>query len=293
MKNFYKVTGIIAGIALGIGLLCMMVGVACGFFSTIFVTDKGFEVKDSTKRWQYTNMKESAFTSIDIDAEQAEIHIIQSENENYGVSFDLIGDKDDYVFTIKDGKLTIQDKSSTSKFAINIFSIGDMSADVIYISVPQDVQLADININGNVGDIEVNIAGGAESIEITADVGEINVDNGTYTTMKLSADVGDIQVHDVNVTSYLSAEANVGEVNISGKLECDMKVTADVGSVTIETTCESNLYSYHVSADLGEVEVFGMDCSGADNEVAGNSDGIYDMYVEASVGSVEIKSSAQ
>ncbi len=293
MKNFYKVTGIIAGIALGIGLLCMMVGVACGFFGTIFVTDNGFEVKDSTKRWQYTNMKESAFTSIDIDAEQAEIHIIQSENENYGVSFDLLGDEDDYVFTIKDGKLTIQDNSSTSKFAINIFSIGDMSADVIYISVPQDVQLSDINIDGNVGDIEVNIAGGAENIEISADVGEINVDNGTYTTMKLSADVGDIQVQDVNVTSYLSAEANVGEVNISGKLECDMKVTADVGSVTIETTCESTLYSYQVSADLGEVEVFGMDCSGADNEISGNSDGIYDMYVEASVGSVEIKSSAQ
>lgn len=292
MKNFYKVAGIIAGIAFGIGLVCLMIGIACGTFGTIILSKEGFKVKDDTKRWQYTNVEEEPFMNIDIQTKLAKIHIIESDSEDYKVSFDLTGSESDYTFTNDNGVLTLKDKTPKNQFSINIFQGVNVATDEVYISIPKDIQLNDITLKSDVGDIEMNISAGAKKVTIAADVGEIHIEKGKYEKLELSADVGDIELKSVNVTGKIKADADVGEINISGKLACDMDVSADVGSVSIVTDCSKNMYRYQVSADMGEVEVFGNKYSGAENEVEGNDEGEFLMLVEASVGSVEIESTA-
>lgn len=292
MKNFYKVAGIIAGIAFGIGLVCLMIGIACGTFGTIILGEDGFRVKDDTKRWQYANVEETPFMDVDIQTRLAKIHIIESDTEEYKVSLDLTGSESDYIFTNENGVLTIKDKAPKNQFSINIFQGVKTTTDVIYISIPKDIQLNNVTVKSDVGDIEMNISAGAKMVTIAADVGEIHIEKGEYEKLELSADVGDIELKNVNVTSKIKADANVGEINISGALACDMDVNADVGSVSIETDYSKDMYRYQVSADMGEIEVFGKKYSGAENEVDGNDEGEYLMIVEASVGSVEIESTA-
>ena len=292
MKNFYKVAGIIAGIAFGIGLLFLMIGIACGVHGTIFVTNRGFQIRDNTERWQYTDMELEAFNTIDIDVELAEVHIIESETEHFGISFDLIGEIDDYNFSVENGIVTLESKTSAKRFSINLFGNTSTTADIIYISIPKGVQLVDINIDSDVGDVEISIPDGAKTMNITADVGAIHIDGGKYEYLNLSADVGDIDVKDVEVTKVVEADAAVGKVSITGDLQCDMKVDADVGSVTIKTDCADELYRYRVEADMGDIDVFGNDKEGMGNSVEGNPEGAeYLIEVDAAIGSVKITSS--
>lgn len=291
MSRFYKVAGIIAGIAFGIGLLFLMIGVAFGAHSTIVLTKKGFFVRDTTQKWQYTNMEMESFKNIDIDIELAEVHVIESETEHFGISFDLTGSEDDYTFSTENGTVTLESEVSTKQFAINLFGMTQTSTDVVYISIPKGVSLDDISIESKVGDIEINIPGGAKSVNVTADVGAIHITGGEYERLNLSANVGDIDVDNVEVTKNIKAVADVGGVSISGKLQCDMNVHADVGSVNIKTHCAKEMYRYKVEADLGEVVIFGQDKSGIDNAVVGSPEGAkYLIEVEALVGSVKITS---
>ena len=292
MKNFYKIAGIIAGVAFGVGLVCLLIGVAGGAAGRIILTNNGYKVADDMERWQYSSMDEEPFTSINIEAELAEIHILESETDKYVVSFDLAGTEEEGTFTNENGVLTIKDKASEERFTINIFGgmSSNKSTDAIYISVPKGMKLEDISIDSNVGDVEIKLPDGANNLEVSADVGEIRIEGGIYGYVELAADVGDIETEDIEVTGKINASADVGAVRLEGNLACSMDISADVGSVTIKTTVPATQYRYDVSADMGEIEVFGSKYSGAGNSVDGNADGEYLIVVDASLGSVEIKS---
>ena len=291
MNKFYKISAIIAAVAAGIGLLFLMIGIACGAHGTILLTEKGFFVRDNTEKWQYSNMELEAFKNIDIDIELAEVHVIESETEHFSISFDLTGSQDDYTFSTENETVTLESKTSNKQFSINLFGITQTTTDVVYISIPKGVQLDDITINSDVGDVEISISDGAKKLDITTDVGNINIFDGNYEYLKMIANVGDIEVGNVEVTKNVEAIADVGKVSIEGTLLCDMKVEADVGSVTIKTHGPKEIYRYKVGADLGEVEIFGEKKGGKDSFVVSNPEGAeYLIEVEASVGSVKISS---
>lgn len=291
MKKFYKISGIVAAIGLGIGLLCIMIGVAGGAAGTVYLTEGGFKINDKTERWQHSNDDETPFTSVDIDVDAAKVYILESDDEHYKVELDMVGSKETATYSNTDGLLTIKDNNKSDRFTINIFGgISNNPTGEVYIYVPKTVKLDNISINCDVGDVEIDVDTEVSKVNVTTDVGEITISNGTYENMELNADVGDIQTEGTTITEKVEAKADVGEVTLDGNLSCDIDVSTDVGSINIKTTLSSDSYRCDVSASAGKAKVFGVKNSGADVEIVGSEKAEYSITAEASLGSIEIES---
>ncbi len=291
MKKFYKISGIVAAIGLGIGLLCIMIGVAGGAVGTVYLTKGGFKINDQTERWQHTSDNETPFTSVDIDIDAAKVYILESDDDQYKVEVDIIGSEETITYSNTDGLLTIKNDNKSNSFTINIFGgISNNPTGEVYIYVPKAVKLDKISINCDVGDVEIDVDTQVDRVNVTTDVGEITISNGTYKNVELKADVGDIQTEGATITEKVVAKADVGEVTLDGNLSCDIDVSTDVGSINIKTSLSSDSYRCNVSASAGEVEVFGVKDSGADVEIVGSEKAEYSITAEASLGSIEIES---
>lgn len=288
MKRFYKIIGKIAGITAAIGLICCLIGAALGANAIIaYSKDKGFQILEEQESTKYENMDMEAFTSINVDADVAEIKIVEStEADKYGVKCQLAGNEEVTQCKVENGELKIATSENGMQISLNIFNLFSSANNEIIIYVPKAEVLENISITSDVGEIKICDIAGAKTLKLNADVGDIEIKGGEYATVEIEANVGDVTATNMNVTGKFDVYADVGDVELDGHFACDMNVEANVGDVEIDTDLEASLYNYNISTSAGDTEAFGNKNEGG--EMAGNSSGKYKLKVTTDLGDIEV-----
>ncbi|MGN0414791.1 MAG: DUF4097 family beta strand repeat-containing protein [Agathobacter sp.] len=178
----------------------------------------------STKQLTADNTKLNAFSDISVDVKVMDLTLTQGSDFtiSYSASEKLVPEYD-----VDDGTLILTQKGLKSDHLMGM----DSKKCSVTITVPEDLQT--IDINANVGDIDLN--------QITAE------------SLSLDANVGDIDVSDCSFEKVVS-DANVGDIDFENSGFQNMEISNDVGDVSVSGIDLSD-YQLELSTDVGEVSV--------------------------------------
>ena len=150
------------------------------------------------------------FESISITGKVLEIKIIEG---------DVPGIK---ILSNKE-KLLPEVNQNSSKLIINQDNTGKVYGNSnckVFITVPDYLSLKDIEIEVNVGTIDISHIY-SDSIDVSTNVGELNFDNIEFQKLEGESNVGEISLKLPNISDSLDCfninlSTNVGEVNVNG-----------------------------------------------------------------------------
>lgn len=288
MSKFYKIAGIIAGVAAGIGLVLCIIGVALGAKGYIaFTRNNGFEIIEGRDQWEYSNMDMEEFSSIHIESNVAKVNIVPSNDGKYGAKCVLAGDESSIRFEVKDGKLSIVDSGDMIRFSLDIFSWFDSVDNSITIYVPKSVTLDGIYISSDVGEVCVEDITGAKNFEIGTDVGDLEITGGSYDYVNIAASVGDVNIDNITVNNTFSLYSDVGDVEVEGSFDCQVGIETNVGDIDVDTTQSEVTYAYSVSTQAGDIDFYGREIDGTGTLTGGT--GEKSMIIKTKLGDIEVK----
>lgn len=199
-------------------------------FGTVF-TKAGAEVTEE--------MKTEAFDTVNIELDLGEI--VFEEGDDYFVSY-AFPEKIKPIIKVSGGALTITQQEG------NILNLEDFSDCKLVVTVPAGTELYSIDISTDMGNIDVNKIS-AQSATVSSDMGELDFQECDFVTLSADSDMGDIKVEDSSITSA-DMESSMGEVKLTA-VTCDnLTVEVDMGDIKLEGEFK------HVNAktDLGEIK---------------------------------------
>lgn len=109
--------------------------------------------------------------------------------------------------------------------------------------------------------IEVK-AGEVSSLDISVDVGNLEVNDQNLKELDASCDVGSMSFKNV-VSNYTKLSTDTGTISFAGELHGKTKIENDVGSVELTIKGKSEDYGYKIKTDMGEVEYDGQSFLGS------------------------------
>ena len=182
------------------------------------------QTENSTKQLTADNTKLDDFSKISVDVKVMDLTLTKGSDFSisYSSSEKLVPEYD-----IEDDTLVLTQKRLKSDSLMGL----DSKKCAVTITVREDLQ----------------------TIDISANVGDINVKQITAENLYLDANVGDI---DVNACSFekVVSDANVGDVDFENTSFQNMEISNDVGDVSVSTKDLSD-YQMDLSTDIGEVSV--------------------------------------
>lgn len=289
MKKFYKITGIAIGICFAIGLTLAIIGGAMGATGVIALTkEHGFQILDNMDRYNHKDMSMDAFNSICIDTKTADVNVVASKDGKYGVDISLIGDESTVQLVNEGGVLTIKDTASELGFMINLSPWTTSFDNTITIYVPTDVYLDRIEITCNAGDIDIQKIKGAKQLSIVGDLGDIDVNKGTFETVNIEVNAGDVTMDNIEISSSLEADMDMGDFEIIGHITGDVYVETNMGDIDMKIGESLSDYRYDISMNVGDIEAFGQEREGFDGNISGNPDGQYYMNLKTNMGDITV-----
>jgi DUF4097 and DUF4098 domain-containing protein YvlB len=142
---------------------------------------------------------------------------------------------------VSDGTLRVAQTGYNNSF----FNFGFNASCKVTIVVPDGVEISMIDITSDVGDI--NISGiNATRATIDTNVGDVDLSSMTFKQMNISADVGDIKLSGIEGISDCNVDisTDLGSISFMGKshgtsfsktgsADATLTITADVGSVKV------------------------------------------------------------
>ena len=204
-------------IAIGvITLLCITIGIfrsskngRYNWKKNIKITWNNEEnIEEFENEKEYSKALES-FSEIEIDAQVLTVEI--ERGTNYWAYAAYSKEFLEPKLKLQNGKLSI--KQSTK----NGPNMGTTTA-ILRLSIPYDVDLDNIYINVNVGEIEIEDIS-SDKIRIKNNVGQIDVTDCKFSKLDADTNVGeiDIRIEDDLKDYSIKAETNIGEIEIGGK----------------------------------------------------------------------------
>lgn len=150
--------------------------------------------------------------------------------------------------SLKDGKLSITSNSSS------VFNLSDLSSRNyrIEIIIPK-ASVNSLTVSLNCGNININDLT-CKTVSLEADCGNINLKNIVSEKLDIDADLGNVNVQSSS-TGTTTIDADCGNIEFGSivmeKVECD----ADLGNIEF-TSCEFKNGSFN--ADMGKITVSGF-----------------------------------
>lgn len=134
--------------------------------------------------------------------------------------------------------------------------------------------------------IEITVPRGSELtlVDIQNDVGDVEIDGILTKECNVESNVGDITLKDVTMENSVM-NSDTGDIEIKNSTFTDLDLSSDVGSVTVESSQRLTDYAFDLSTDIGDIEF--------NNEDYGNKyrrDGdAGKITIQGDVGDIEIK----
>ncbi len=220
-----------------ITIIAIVVGVGMRFW--------GWNANSEIETAEDTEVFDEGFDSVNIDADAADIDVVAGED--YSVEYKLPQSWIEKL-EVDEGVLVIKINAK------NEYSIKSINSECsIKISVPAE-KIGDIDISADYGDIDLEDVSCGE-IFIEADAGDISADSVECEKYEVEADLGNVSVTD-GICSYISVEADMGNIELSGDFD-KVKASCDVGNIEIETVKDTEDVDFDLKADLGNITVNG------------------------------------
>ena len=194
------------------------------------------------------------FDSIEFDTDVADISI--KEGTDYKIHYrctkNMIPE-----WQVADKKLKVINKKKEILFGVN-------NNCRIEITVPRGSELTLVNIQNDVGDVEIDGILTKEC-NVESNVGDIDLNNVTMENSVMNSDTGDIEIKKSTFTG--------------------LDLSSDVGSITVESSQRLTDYAFDLSTDVGEIE-FNNEEYGKKYRRDGENGKI---TIQGDVGDIEIK----
>ena len=208
------------------------------------------------------------FKSISLELDAGDVKI--EEGTSFNVSYRYPSNALPEI-KVSDGKLVVKEKMNN----INLNDLdcyltitvpdgevlgsidGDMDVSSFEISGMTFDKSSKIDITTDVGSIELSDCTFGD-LKLDADVGSILIDACTFKKLTASADVGDIEI---NKCSFDSADckSDTGSIDVSGSFS-DLVCRCDAGSITVETDKPVKDETMDLKVSIGSITVNGSDC---------------------------------
>ena len=236
-------------------LMTTVLGVSLVGLSGCTAVAEFFEGKYETN----THELSEAFSAIAIDSDTADIELIYSENgESKVVCYQK--EKANCEVVVIDGTLTAKAKSSPmnlfgdkSKITVYLPSVEYtaliVKADTGDIVVPSNFTFESVDISADTGDITLN-ASASGAIKVRTSTGNISVGCEAVDSLDLSISTGKISVRGVTVAKECKIQADTGNVTLSDSTAEKLSVTTDTGKVTLSACDADELY---ITTETGNV----------------------------------------
>lgn len=170
------------------------------------------------------NEEVERFTNIEVQVNVIDVYI--QSGDKYEVKIEC----DERVKP----ELEIKDNILILKSLQDVDNIPYNTKNVCYITVPVDTELGSININSDVGDVQIDNTL-AQNIILTVSVGDVMVNGSDIKTCDIDASVGDVTLTD---TKFDNIQAQV-----------------DTGDTQITTTENLSDYSFDIKTAVGDINI--------------------------------------
>lgn len=193
-----------------------------------------------------------AFSNITADINVMDLTV--TIGKNYSISYSA-NEKLIPEYEVKDNTLTLKQKN------LKFNNLAGNKKCTVTITIPDSLQT--LQIDANVGDVDVDGIS-AENLILNANVGDVDVTNCIFDQVKTDAAVGDV---DFENTSFQNMEISndVGDVSVSAKDLSDyqMELSTDVGEVSVNDNNYRKSYKHSGDSDYrlvidnntGDIEV--------------------------------------
>jgi hypothetical protein len=164
------------------------------------------------------------FDKIYVDTNVIDVSIVPGDSYSYSLS---TSKNLHTTVEVSDGTLRVSQTGYNS-----FFNFGFNASCKVTIVVPDGVEISVIDITSDVGDI--NISGiNATRATIDTNVGDVDLSSMTFKQMNISADVGDIKLS-----------------GMKGISDCNVDISTDLGSISFMGTSRGTSFSRTGSTDV-------------------------------------------
>lgn len=311
MKKFTKISLIIAGIMVVVGLGFVIAGsVMAGGASAMIDQLRSGDLNFGN--WHFDNgvyYKGGVDINVtDIVEETLEILPVGSEHTTNEFSEDITRlemDTDLANITIKpanvaeitvsleDGYLAYYDVKVSGNTMDVSYDVGGHTfkqGPKIIVEVPKQMSLEHIYIDTDLGEVKIlNLEQPLQGLEINADLGNVIIEeckvNGTCT---VTAALGNIEMED-SYFKKIDLGADMGNIEFSGTIEGDITAQADMGNIDVELEGKESDYNIELSTDMGEVTYKGQKQGGMGGTITYyQENAIGDINLNCDMGDVEL-----
>lgn len=189
---------------------------------------------------EYDNLE---FTNMDIDLAFANIKI--KEGDAFKVTTEYSAELLPEVKVVGD-TLTVKHDSKNYSIQINGKS---MKCDVTII-VPKGTVLGEVTINTDLGNVEIKDELHFSNIDITASLGNIEIDSATAEKLEIEAKLGNVEIKDGDITT-INIQADLGDVTLRDTRFDTGVINDDLGEIDVK----GEFGSLTAGCDLGDVKV--------------------------------------
>ncbi len=206
--------------------------------------------EDWNEEYGLLTIEASAVQELAIDLKYGYLIIEESDDERIYVS--ASGEYEGIQAVCEDGRITVMDNRTGRK------NRTDAS---VYLKLPEDMSLSDVDIRINAGTLEAMEGFYAETLKVDTDAGHIALSGITTDTLAASVGAGEIQIDD-STFGKASLECGVGVMDIEADISFDTTIDCGMGVVNLELDEGAESVNYELSCGAGAIEIDGESYSG-------------------------------
>lgn len=229
---------------------------------------------------------DKSFPSSDVDTlkvnfQYGTMHITDSDDDTITVSIDA-PKKNSYRCEIKDGTLTVKDKTKGYKW-----NSGEKQVTAT-IAIPKGKTFKKAVIHTDAGKITMDHELTAEDMQLDIDAGELMADV-VRADKKLDMEVGAGHMKvDSFTAGKVTLDCGVGQLELTGTANRDVEADCGIGQIAMTLTGQEDSYDYDLSCGLGEIRINGKSYSslGDDKEIDNGAD--REIALDCGVGQIDL-----
>lgn len=232
MRKSLKMTIGIGLILSCFGLILVGIGLSSGGIDKLQVKDD----QALKKEVQFDNIQ-----SLDLDLSVRNIKIESSQDQYFKLTYYKKLDEE-ISHKVQHQKLNLKQKE---KFRIHFFVLSDFfnwfhqdDTNNVTLAIPKNVQLKDVSIKNNVGDITIKNQQ-ASKITVQQNTGNLNIYNSQIAKGKVSSDVGNIAIQNSSL-SDIDVVDHTGDISAENLTVLNLvRMTNNTGNTNVSLSPQS------------------------------------------------------
>lgn len=239
-----------------IALLCAVVLLLTGFMGYIIFTNGshlGYSIWNRETKILYDESFDSAgLSKMIITSELGDVDIKQSSDNKIRV---VANGYDEKLFNLTAETDTITITSATDNHKTRIFNpfgnLKNIGMD-IDVYVPADC-LDTMEISSDLGDIDIDTLTNID-LTVSCDMGDIKAESisGKF---DLHTDMGEIKLERINITADSSASTDMGDVEIEHTNDIKINYSTSMGECDVKNNNSSSNITLTAQTSMGDVEI--------------------------------------